>query len=225
MDAETVHELSAAYALDALEPEEREVFEEHLTTCASCREDVVELVSAASELAWAVEPASPPPALRDRILEAARAERPRTGYLQHLPLRPRRTRAWLGAAAAVAACAVLALGIWNVSLHNQLSDARSSALERLPVAGLDGSVVVGSGGSAALVAFRLPAAPAGKTYEAWIVRGKNAAPAGVFRGGSRATFVPIDGKVRKGTRVAVTVEPAGGSEQPTTTPFAVSAPV
>jgi anti-sigma-K factor RskA len=220
MDAETVHELSAAYALDALEPEEREVFEEHLTTCASCREDVAELVSAASELAWAVEPASPPPALRDRLLEAARAERPNV-----VPLRPRRTRVWLGAAVAVAACAVLALGIWNVSLHNQLSDARSSALERVPVTGLVGSVVVGSGGSAALVAFRLPAAPAGKTYEAWVVRGKNAAPAGLFRGGAGATFVPIDGKVRKGTRVAVTVEPAGGSAQPTTTPFAVSAPV
>ena len=36
MEPEALHELSAAYALDALEPDEREVFEEHLAGCESC---------------------------------------------------------------------------------------------------------------------------------------------------------------------------------------------
>jgi len=85
--------------------------------------------------------------------------------------------------------------------------------------------VVGSNGSAALVLYRLDAAPAGKTYEAWVIRGKRApSPAGLFRGRG-TTFVPIDGKVRKGSVVAVTVEPAGGSPAPTTKPFAVTSPV
>ena len=58
-----------------------------------------------------------------------------------------------------------------------------------------------------------------------MIRGKRApAPAGLFRGGG-TTFVPIDEKVRKGSVVAVTVEPAGGSTAPTTKPFAVSSPV
>jgi anti-sigma-K factor RskA len=220
MDAETVHELTAAYVLDALEPEEREAFEDHLATCPSCQEEVADLSIAATELAWAAEPAAPSPELRDRILEAARAERPNV-----VPLRPRRmSPVW--AVAAVAACVAIGLGVWNISLHNQLSDARSTAIERLPVAGLQGSVVVGSGGTAALVAFHLPAAPPGKTYQAWVIpNGKSPAPAGLFKGGAGATFVPIDGKVVTGSRVAVTVEPAGGSAQPTSKPFAVSAPL
>jgi anti-sigma-K factor RskA len=220
VDAETVHELSAAYVLDALEPEEREAFEEHLPSCASCQEEVADLSLAASELVWAAEPAVPSPELRERILEAARAERPNV-----VPLRPRRvSRVW--AVAAVAACVAIGLAIWDVSLHNQLSDARSVSLQRVPVAGLQGSVVVGSGGSAALVAFHLPAAPAGKTYEAWVIpKGKSPAPAGLFKGGAPATFVPLNGKVPTGSQVAVTVEPAGGSAQPTSKPFAVSDPV
>jgi anti-sigma-K factor RskA len=223
MEPEALHELSAAYALDALEPDEREVFEEHLAGCESCQVEVAELTLAAVELARAVEPAEPPPALRERILEAARAERPNV-----LPLRPRRVSpVW--AVAAVAACVAIGLGIWNISLHSRLSDSRSAALGRsqmVPVSGVSGSLVVTPSGSAALVALHLSAAPAGKTYEAWVIHGKNApVPAGLFNGGPGATFVPIDGKVKRGSVVAVTVEPAGGSAQPTSKPFAVSQPV
>lgn len=218
MDAEALHDLTAAYALDALEPEERDAFEEHLAGCDSCRVTVADLRAAAAELAWAVEPAAPPPELRSRILDAARAERPNV-----VPLRPRRLNpVW--AVAAVAACAALALGLWNISLENQLS-SRAGALERVPVSGLPGSVVVARGGSAALVAFRLPAAPVGRTYEAWVLSGNDAIPAGIFSGGDGSTFVRIHGTVKKGSKIALTVEPAGGSKHPTRKPFAVSGPV
>jgi anti-sigma-K factor RskA len=217
MDTESIHDLSAAYALDALDSSEREAFEDHLAGCERCREEVAVYSSTAEALAYAAGPASPPPLLRDRILVAARAERPNV-----VPLRPR----WLypvAAVAAVAACAVIGLGVWNVSLHNRLSNAQ--ALQSVPVAGAPGSLVVSSNGSAALVLYRLDAAPAGKTYEAWVIRGKSApVPAGLFTGGG-STFVPIQGKVKKGAVVAVTVEPAGGSAQPTTKPFAVSSAV
>ncbi|HEX4519838.1 MAG TPA: anti-sigma factor [Gaiellaceae bacterium] len=215
--AETIHDLSAAYALDALEPGELEAFEEHLATCESCRKAVADFSSVAAELAFAGSPASPAPALRDRLLEAARAERQNV-----VPLRPRWQRP-LVAVAAVAACAALGLGLWNVSLHNQLSDSKNEALARLPVTGTPGSMVVSSSGSAALVLYRLDAAPTGKTYEAWVIRGSSApVPAGLFRGGAGTTFVPIKGSVKRGSVVAVTVEPSGGSPQPTTTPFATS---
>jgi anti-sigma-K factor RskA len=219
MDAETLHELTAAYALDALDPGERQAFEEHLAGCESCREEVAALSGVAAELAFGVEPVSPPPQLRGRILEAARAERPNV-----LPL-PRRRVATLAAVAALAACLAVALGIWNIALHNQLSSAHSEALQRVPVSGVPGSLFVSSGGSASLVVYRLNAAPAGKTYEAWVVQGKTAVPAGLFRGGPGATYVPIRRKVPQGSVVAITIEPAGGSSQPTTKPFAVSMPV
>ncbi len=219
MDAETLHELTAAYALDALDTGERQAFEEHLAGCESCREEVAALSGIAAELAFAVEPVSPPPQLRSRILDAAHAERPNVR-----PLRPR----WLApvaAVAAVAACAAVALGIWNISLHNQLTRAHGEALQRVPVSGVPGSLFVTSGGSASLVVYRLNAAPAGKTYEAWVVQGKTAVPAGLFRGGPGVTYVPLARKVPRGAVVAVTVEPAAGSAQPTTKPFAASSPV
>jgi anti-sigma-K factor RskA len=217
MDTESIHDLSAAYALDALDDDERRAYEEHLAGCERCRAEVASFSSTAEVLAYAAAPATPPPALRNRILVAAGSERPNV-----VPLRPR----WaypVAAAAAVAACVAVGLGVWNVSLSNRLSNAR--ALQSVPVSGAPGSLVVGTNGSAALVLFRLDSAPAGKTYEAWVIHGKRApVPAGLFRGGG-ATFVPLERKVRKGSVVAVTVEPAGGSDAPTTKPFVVSQPV
>jgi len=219
MDPETLHELTAAYALDALDPEERQAYEDHLASCSRCQGEVAELSSAAAALAYAAEPVSPPPALRGRILEAARAERPNV-----VPLRPR----WANptaALAAVAACAAIGLGIWNVSLHDELNNAHSQALERVPVSGASGSLVVTSGGTGALLLSDLVEAPIGKTYEAWIVRGNTAKPAGVFAGGHGMIYVKLTRPVPRGSVVAVTVEPAGGSAQPTTKPSVVSATV
>ena len=221
MDPETLHQLTAAYALDALDPDDQQAFEEHLAGCERCREDLAAFSVTAAELAFAATPASPPPELRGRILAAAQAERPNV-----VPLPTRRTtpRA-LAAVAAVAACAAVGLGIWNLSLHNQLTHANRQALQRVAVSGASGSLVVSSGGSAALLLYRVGPAPAGKTYEAWVVQGSKARPAGLFQGGAGATYVPLARTVPKGAVVAVTVEPAGGSPAPTRKPFAVSMPV
>ena len=219
MDVEKLHDLTAAYALDALDSEEREAFEVHLAECERCREEVAEFSSVAASLAHAVEPASPPPALRERILDAARAERPNV-----VPLRPR----WaypVAALAAVAACAAIGLGIWGFSLHNQLGNSNAQAISRIALSGAPNSFVVYSGDSAGLVVSNLTAAPTGKTYEAWVLQGKVASAAGLFQGGSGTRYLSLGRKVPQGSVVAVTVEPAGGSPQPTTKPFLVSMPV
>jgi anti-sigma-K factor RskA len=217
---EELHDLTAAYALDALDDAERAAYEEHLAGCEECREQVALFAGVTSELAFAAGPAEPPPALRDRILVAATAERPNV-----VPLRPRWARP-AAVVAAVAACVAVGLGVWNISLHHQLSNAHTTqALQTVPVKGMNGSLVVSSTGSAALVAYTMPAAPSGKTYEAWVLRGGKAIPAGTFDGGPGSHFIPIEGKVPAGSKVAVTVEPAGGSPQPTSTPFAVSSAV
>src|SRR5579871_288629 len=219
MEDDRAHDLTAAYALDALDPEEREGFEAHLAQCERCRDEVAELSAAASALAFGLEPVEPPPALRGRILDAARAERPNV-----VPLRPRGNRA-LAAVAAVAACVAVGLGIWNVSLHDQLGNAHSEALQRVAVSGASGSLVVSSGRSAALVLSDLPAAPDGKTYEAWVLDKGTATAAGLFHGGGGMTYVTLSRQVPSGATVGVTVEPAGGSSQPTAKPLIVSQPV
>ncbi len=167
MDTDALHELTPAYALDALDPVEEAEYEEHLAHCTACQEELAMLSGIAGSLALAVEPAEPSAELRERILDAARAERPNV-----VPLRPRWS-APIGVAAAIAACAVVGLGIWNVSLHNQLGRTQS-ALRGVPLHGANGSVVLGVGGHAALVVTDLAPAPSGRTYEAWVIEGKSA---------------------------------------------------
>src|SRR5262249_60265960 len=70
------HSLVAPYALDALDHDEEREFEEHLAGCERCREELAGLREAAASLAYAAPGPSPPPALKERILDQARAERP-----------------------------------------------------------------------------------------------------------------------------------------------------
>jgi anti-sigma-K factor RskA len=218
------HDLTAAYALHALDAEEREAFEEHLAQCARCRDELAQLQESAAALAWAVEAPAPPAALRARILAEATAGREN---VVALPLRARRL--WQ-AAAAVAACTAVGLGVWAATLHDSLGTARAheSALQivvdpsshTVGLRGGRGMVAVGRNGVGVLVVDRLPAAPNGKTYEAWVIpRGGKPVRAGIFDGGDGMTMVKLGMPVPQGATVAATVERDGGVDTPTTKPF------
>jgi anti-sigma-K factor RskA len=196
-----IHDQAAAYALDALDPEDRWTYERHLDTCDRCREEVAALRDIAGELAYAAEGPEPSPELRDRILDAAKAE-PRTATV--VPMR----RRWLfpatAAAAVAAACAAVGLGLWANSLRDGPAEQRV-----VPMVG-GGSLIV-SDGRATLVAC-VDDPPAGKTYEAWVIDDGTPRPAGLFSGGCRS--VQLERPVAEGDTVAVTVEDAGGAEAP-----------
>lgn len=224
---ENMHELVAAYALDALEEDDRRSFERHLADCEICREELPSLADAAASLALATDAADPPAELRTRILAAAR----RGGDVVQFP---RRILPAVAAMAAVAALAAIGLGIWAAVLHGDLSNERSaraadeSALavltdpsaRRVPLAGRSGVLAVRPDGTAALAVNRLGHAPSGRTYEAWVIRGQAPQRAGVFPGDSkRTTLVALARRVPAGAQVAVTVERRGGADHPTTKPI------
>ena len=88
--------------------------------------------------------------------------------------------------------------------------------------------MVNEQGEAVLVLHGLDAAPSGKTYEMWIVPGGDIASAnraGLFPGRDGSELERLDGTVRAGDVVAVTIEPAGGVDAPTTAPIVASDPV
>ena len=227
MEADAFHDLTAAYALDALSSEEARAYEAHLARCARCREELAALSEAASALAYAAEAPAPPPELRTRILREAQGERPNV-----VPLRSR----WLvpaAAAAAVAACVAIGLGIWGASLSNKL-DHRTSALtaqQRITAILSDpnatttasgdgrGRLVVSPAGDAVLVINRLAAAPQGRTYEAWVATGAKPQPAGTFHGGGDVNVVLLPRRVPPAGTVMVTVERDGGVRAPTRHPL------
>lgn len=71
----SIHALSGAYVVDALDDDERAGFEAHLPGCRDCQVEVAELRRAASELAHEVAE-EPPAALRVVALSAISAVRP-----------------------------------------------------------------------------------------------------------------------------------------------------
>jgi anti-sigma-K factor RskA len=216
------HELSAAYALDALDGDELEAYERHLAGCEQCREGVASFRTTASALAHDVDLRPPPETLEHRIISAARAERPNV-----VPLRQRIV---LPAAAlsAVAALAAIAIGIWAIHLSNSLDHQKSirknqkavidilSDCAKTPMQGGSGAVCVSPTEKAVLIADSLPAASPNKTYEAWIIAGKRVQPAGLFGGGAGRKYVLLTKPVRARTQVAVTLEKRGGVSAPTT---------
>ena len=68
------HDAAPLYATNALRGRERSSFELHLVHCKRCGADIDWLAETTAALALAIEPVELPPALRERILAAARAE-------------------------------------------------------------------------------------------------------------------------------------------------------
>jgi anti-sigma-K factor RskA len=231
-----IHELTAGYALDALDPEERRSYEEHLRTCEQCREELSTFWETTTALALATTGPEPSNDLRDRVLAAARAERQNVvSFRRGRLVTPVRVASALAAAAAVVA---VALGAWAISLHGRLGDANHRlAVDRGNVSVLsdpsareislakgNGRLVVAAGGRAVMIVQGLHRAPAGKTYEVWVVEGGTARRAGLFSGGGR-TVVGVTRAVAPDAVVAVTLERSGGVDAPTTTPLVASQPV
>jgi len=227
-----IHELTAGYALDALDPDERSAYEAHLAECEHCQQELASFWTTTEALAVAASGPEPGPALRERILADIRAEPPQNV----VPFEPRRRRVApvLGAVAAVAAVVALAIGLWASNLSSELDETRA-ALERQRAAAAvladpearsvrltegDGQLVVAPDGQAVLVVDGLGPAPAGKTYEMWVVsHGEDPQRAGLFPGQDGRDIVPVDGAVGPGQVVLVTVENAGGVDAPTSEPI------
>jgi anti-sigma-K factor RskA len=196
-----VHDLTAAYALDALDADEAEAYERHLGQCEKCRAELAELNETSAALAFGAVAPAPPARLRESILETAAAERSNVVPL----LRRRWVARGLAVAAAAAACIVVGLAV---------------ALTRTNHSRVIAAIVLqDSSGNASLSVSGLSTAPQGKTYEVWVIpKGKAPRPAGLFGGGA-STTVHLVGTVPQNAVVAVTLERAGGVRAPTTTPI------
>lgn len=222
---EHVDELIAGQALYALSPEDEERVALHVAECDRCRRQLREAEALAASLAYAVPAATPPADLRDRVLAAVEpvVEAAPAAPAPARPQQARRSRSWWPRISAVAvpvlAAAVVGLVIWNVSLHGDLSGLRSKLYHGQAgnLRGV-GNVIVAHNGNATLYASIAPAPP-GKTYEAWVIRGKVALPAGIFQGGGTVNL-QLTQNARPGDVIAVTVEPAGGTKAPTSAPIA-----
>jgi anti-sigma-K factor RskA len=213
-----LHELTAGYALDALDADEQAQYEAHLASCETCRDELQGFWQVSASLARAAGGPQPPAALRNRILEQARSERPNV-----VPLRRRFALPVLASAAAVAAVAAIATGIWAVGLSRDLNNANDEIrvlgdpnAQVFETAKGEANLVVTPSGEAALVVRMLAPAPAGKDYQIWVFENGVPKSAGLFE---RPGVARLTRPVEPGQTVAVTVEPDGGLDAPSGAPL------
>ena len=229
-----LHVLTGSYALDAVSDAEREEFERHLQHCPTCGAEVRGLRETAARLALACA-MTPPARMERRVLAAAyrtrqlpplSADRPRRPLPRRVPRVPRRL-AMLAVAASVAAA--VALGITQLSAQHQLDQARATAIARVVTApdahvetartSAGGSVTVVTSAAlreAVVSASGMASLPSSRVYQVWVMSPSGARSAGLMHGSSL-----LASAVRPGDRIGITVEPAGGTARPTTTPVAV----
>lgn len=236
-----IHSLSGAYAVDALDDTERADFERHLAECPECRAEVASLRETAAGLSPLTQ-AAPPPSLRESVLAGVRTVRPLPpqtpgapdvrAAAQVVPLR-RRPAVWF---AGLAAAALLVVGglVWSPWQHQSPPTAQVVAQRVLNaddaqrvVTSVDGAratvVRSESVGRAVLVASDMPAPPPGKDYQMWLdLPGRGMVSAGLLpHGSSRTLTYLLQGDASRATAAGMTIEPAGGSTAPTTTPVAL----
>ena len=227
-----LHVLTGSYVLDAVSDAERKEFERHLQHCPTCDAEVRGLRETAARLARTCA-MTPPARMEQQVLAATYRTRQllplpadRPHRIPRIPRIPRRV-AVLAAAAGVAVAA--GLGITQLSAQHQLDQARATAIARVvtaPDARVD-TAPTSAGGSVTVVtsaalhesvvsASGMASLPSGRVYQVWVMSRSGARSAGLIHGGSL-----LASAVRPGDRIGITVEPAGGTAQPTTTPVAV----
>ncbi|BEP11992.1 hypothetical protein acdb102_03030 [Acidothermaceae bacterium B102] len=126
-------ELAAGHALGALEPDDEQRYEAHLATCSECLQVLADTEAVMADLAYASEPAGPPPELKARLMSAIHdaSDGPSMGVVSSPDtleiMRERRASAgrhareklvvnWvrLAAAASVVLLAIIAGGVWSL---------------------------------------------------------------------------------------------------------------
>ncbi len=240
-----VHSLAGPYVLDALLGPERDMFERHLATCASCQAEVRELGATAIRLGAAAA-SLPPQHLKARVLTQVATTRQ-----QPPPVADRRAQrsapgwraAWRRPLMAVAAAAVLVAaagaGVAVVEMQRAQQEVRNLARQQAEILDVlqapDSRLVrtqVRGGGRATvavsaaedrgvIVLDDLPATQADETYQLWVIAGTKARSAGtvdVDQLGQQSRVLARG--ISSADAIGITVEPRGGSPAPTSDPIA-----
>jgi len=230
-----VHTLIGAYALDAVDDDEREMVERHLTDCASCREELREFRATAVRLADYVM-VEPPERLRTAILgriNRTRQSAPSSSRSAAEILQPRRIAPWRRALVAVGVIMVVALtsGLVTFSLmRSQVDDQRNQLTQMEAVLTAEDAQfsrqLADGGGEVSMVSSLeldqavvilsgLQQIALDQAYQLWLVTGDQPVSVGVIEAGHNSAMQLVT-DLAGADILGVTTEPAGGSQVPTT---------
>jgi len=223
-----IEELIGAYALDAVEPDERAAIEAHLAGCPRCRAELADHLEAASYLSYTGAPA--PDALWGRISAALEEPPPALRLAVVQPRTERRgpSRPALWTLAAAAAVILVVMSVALVRQHAQIDDlhhqqaaavARSARQAMSDPAGqhftltspsgaeVSATAVISPSGTGYLLASDLPKLASDRTYQLWGVSGSRVISLGLLGPSPQVSTFSAHGGVKG---LAITDEVAGG---------------
>ena len=229
---ESVQELLAVRALGGLEQEGQAELDHALAEhgeCAECAESATGFDETAGHLAFSLAPVASSLTAAD-VLAAAKAAPRDGGTVVRIPTPRRRWRGSLLVAAAVTLLVVGALG--GILIAHRGTD-RSAALARYLTGsqtqihtfkGTGGvlSAATQPGSARSYVFGSLEGLPSGKVYQLWLLHGSTPVAGPTFLPDGTTVVLPVDASLTGANALAITVEPTGGSPQPTTTPLLVA---
>ncbi|WP_127128751.1 anti-sigma factor [Georgenia sp. SYP-B2076] len=232
-------ELLGAWVLDAVDDVERVAVERAIRADPALAEEARALQETASLLA-AASAVTPPAQVRDRVLAAVGDTAQQDGAgpgRQHHGQTPRaagssmvrRRGMWAAAAAVLLAAAIPgALAVQQAERAQRAEEQVTSLAEalarpdarvlRADVEGGGRAVAVVAGGAAVFTAQDLPPLADRHVYQLWVVDEDGPASAGVMTPTQGRVSADVSG-LPAGGALAVTVEPAGGSAQPSSPPI------
>lgn len=230
MDYNEIRDLLPAYALGAVEPEEREQIEAALAKSPELREELATYAPVMEALALSVPQMKPPSDLGDRILRAATAQ----PVVRRFPV----TR-FLAVAAAVV---LVLVGVLLVQLLDEdddtpnppsasqqiaaiMDDPDSARIELTGVeenqefAQVHGELIVAPGHHQAVLHLANLPHPPDKHYQLWFVRDEERFSAAVFvpewATSEKPLLIELPENFASYQGMGITVEPIGGSPEPT----------
>lgn len=225
-----IKSLIAAYAIGAVPEDEVPAIRSHILSCEACFAEAESYTQALSLLATSVPPVDLPTGFADRVLQAALGDSSVSGPKVAAD---RARRPWRMFAPAVAGLALVSLLATTVSLVGSLGRQREyeTAVASL-IADPDALSLDGPGGADAvlattddglvLVAVNLGEAPQGRDYQLWLMKDGVPTPAVTFDVDDSVVVVESGDDLSAYDGAAITVEPDGGSSQPTTEPVLTS---
>jgi anti-sigma-K factor RskA len=230
---EAVKDLIAPYVLGAVSPEEEREIRSHILTCDECTQEAESLAMVTAALPHGAEPVPLPAGFVDRVVAHVHNDRPVASPAPAISI-PwyRRWKGWQVVATSVLLVVALIMGGFLVNEHKNL-EQRQKVLSALLHHERDGMELQGSAGAVAkviptsngsiFVASGLRQAPADHTYQLWLIKGDGTpVSAGTFAMNGGVAVLESHLSLDTFDKAAVTVEPSGGSTQPTTQPVITS---
>ncbi|WP_395640785.1 anti-sigma factor domain-containing protein [Pseudolysinimonas sp.] len=219
---------AASYAVGAMTAAERRELEQELRRSPRLAAEVDEFTETAALLGLAAAPVAPSSSLRASILDAVDAA-PQTSNVVRGPWFRRPVAAVIGAAAAIVLIAGGATVAVQLTREPSMVEQITAAADYERVVGDvtgGGSVTAvwsESLGRAVILVDDMAVLPADRVYQAWFIdEAGHAEPNATFgTSGSQTLTVDLTGHLDTGDAIGITIEPAGGSDAPTTTPIVV----